>query len=607
MRAVFRSIQGKLVFVYLLLILVAMELTGLYLLTALENYYLNTFRLTLSAQAQVLGGMVSSYLDRPGAAPDRAGIARLAADWPAETGTVAILDPTGLVLGASRSQAHLVGQRLVTDEITQALFGSPVQGLPRVDPETGSRSLFLAAPVYSSGHVVGVVFMKGSLEPSYEILAHIRRIVIYGTAIALAVTAVLGVLLARTIAGPIREVTRKAALMAAGDFEQSISVRSSDEVGQLAEMFNHLARQLKETLQEIAGERDKLETILAYMADGLVALDRSGCVIKVNQAAARMLGVDPEGVLGRRPADLWPDLDLGPAVAAAVAAGQAAVREVRLTAGAAERVLLAYITPLKAVGAVLVLHDVTEMHKLEQMRREFVANVSHELKTPLTTVKSYVETLLDGADQDPAVRARFLRVVESETDRMVRLVRDLLHLSQLDQGTLQLDVQPYDLPLLAEEALARLAVTAERKGLRLERAWAPGLPPARVDRDKLMQVLLNILANAIEFTPEGGTITVAIDRAGPGALQVRVRDTGIGIPRPDQERIFERFYRVDKARSRMLGGTGLGLAIARQIVETLGGEISLESEPGRGTEVTFTVPAATASSGAELVDIGGAP
>lgn len=603
----FRSIQSKLVVVYLLLILVAMELTGLYLLNSLENYYLNTFRLTLSAQAQVLGGMAASYLDRPNSpGPDRAGIAKLAADWPAETGAVAILDSTGLVLGASRSQASLVGQRLVTDEITQALFGSPGQSVPRVDRETGNRTLSLAAPVYSGGRVVGVIYMKGSLEPSYEILANIRRIVLTSTVIALAVTGVLGILLARTITGPIREVTRKAALMAAGDFEQAISSRSNDEVGRLAEMFNHLARRLKETLDEISGERNKLEAIVAHMADGLVALDREGRIIKVNRAAARMLGMDPEAALGQHLHHLCPDLTAGAPLTEATAGGQATVREIRLTVGEEERVLLASGTPLKGVGTVLVLNDITAMQKLEQMRREFVANVSHELKTPLTTVKSYVETLLDGADEDPQLRTRFLRVVESETDRMVRLVRDLLHLSQLDQGTLQWDIQPYDLSLLAEEALAKLAVPAERKGLVIEREWAPGLPPARVDRDKMLQVLLNILANAIEFTPAGGTIRLAIDQPGE-MLRVRIRDTGIGIPKQDQQRIFERFYRVDKARSRMLGGTGLGLAIARQIVEALGGTIALESEPGRGTEVAFTVPVETAAAAADPESHGGEP
>ncbi len=600
----FRTIQSKLVVVYLLLILVAMELTGLYLLTSLENYYLNTFRLTLSAQAQVLGGMVSSYLDRPAAlGPDQAGIAKLAADWPAETGAVAILDSTGRVLGASRSQMHLVGQRLVTDEITQALFGPPVQSVPKVDPETGNRTLFLAAPVYSGGRVVGVIYIKGSLEPSYEILANIRSIVVYSTAIALGVTAVLGILLAQTITGPIREVTRKAAMMAAGQFEQSISVHSNDEVGQLAEMFNHLARQLKETLNEISGERDKLETIVAYMADGVVALDREGRVIKVNRAAGRMLGIDPESALDHRPQELWPDLDLENPATEALTAGQAKVREINLTVGGETRTLQVYITPLRVVGAVLVLHDVTEMRKLEQMRRDFVANVSHELKTPLTTVKSYVETLLDGADEDAAVRTRFLQVVESETDRMVRLVRDLLHLSQLDQGILRWDIQPYDLSMLVEEALAKLAVTIGRKKLQVARQWVPALAPALVDRDKMLQVLLNILANAIEFTPEDGMISVAIEQEAE-FLRVRVRDTGIGIPKADQERIFERFYRVDKARSRMLGGTGLGLAIARQITETLGGTIALESEPGQGTEVTFTVPATPA---AEPLGFGGEP
>ena len=215
------------------------------------------------------------------------------------------------------------------------------------------------------------------------------------------------------------------------------------------------------------------------------------------------------------------------------------------------------------------------------------------MKTPLTTVKSYVETLLDGAAEEAEVRARFLRVVEAETDRMTRLVKDLLHLSQLDRGSANWDIQPYEVPPLVDECLAKLAVPIERKGLVVRRSYEPGLSPALFDRDKLQQVILNLLANAIEFTPSKGEITVAVN--GQGAMvKVTVRDSGIGIPKEDLPRIFERFYRVDKARSRMLGGTGLGLAIARQIVELLGGVISIDSELGKGTEVVFSIPAAPA-------------
>lgn len=591
-----RSVQGKLVLAYLLLVLLAMQLSGLYLYKSLESYYLNKERISLRSQAQVLAGLALRYLAAAGG-PDTASLANLVAGWSAEAGSVAILDGNGKVLAASGVLQPLVGNRLATDEVTHALGGSLGVSPPLAD-RAGHRFQAVAAPVFASSRVVGVVYLQGSLEPTYEVLANLRRLVLIATGLSLVLTALLGVLLARTITGPIREVTAMAAQMAQGDFSRTIPVRSQDEVGQLASMFNHLAGRLRETLEEISGERNKLETILAHMADGLLALDRDGRVIKMNRAAARMLGVDPSAALGRLPAEVWPHLDLPEPLAQALATGQPASSTVRVPARDGDRHLQAYVTPLRGSGAVVVLHDITELMRLETMRRDFVANVSHELKTPLTTVKSYVETLLDGAVEDPELRTRFLQVVASETDRMVRLVRDLLQLSQLDAGTVQWDVQPLDVCHLVEEALARLAVAADQKELRIHREFAPGLPCGLVDRDKFLQVLLNILANAIEFTPAGGDVWVAMDQQGD-FIRVRVRDTGIGIPRQDLPRIFERFYRVEKGRSRRLGGTGLGLAIARQIVEALGGSIAIESELGRGTEVTFTVPAAPGPAGGD--------
>lgn len=606
----FRSIQRKLVVVYLLLILVAMELTGIYLLQSLRAYYYNSFRLNLIGQAQLLSALSQRYLaSSAGAgASDQAGLARLVSEWSPETGvSVVILDNTGEVLGASRLQGQLVGNRLITDEITHALGGSTGENLA-ADPETGAPTLFLAVPVRSGNQIVGVVYLKGSLESTNAILADIRSALLTATVIALGVTAILGAALARTITGPIREVTQKAARLARGDFDQAIPERSTDEVGQLASMFNHMAGRLKQTLMDISEERNRLEAILAYMADGLVALDRAGRVMRVNRAAARMLELDMEGAPGVPIGGLLPGLGLDTALTEAVATGHTVARELTRSTAGGLQTLQCFITPLRAdrspaTGAVMVFHDITELQKLESMRREFVANVSHELKTPLTTVKSYVETLLDGASADPALLARFLRVVETETDRMVRLVRDLLHLSQMDAGTLQWEIEPVDVTLVAEEAVAKLAVPAQRKQLLVRRHWAPDLPLALIDRDKALQVFLNVLANAIDFTPEGGSIDVYAEPRS-GAVRVRVRDTGVGIPQADLSRIFERFYRVDKARSRTLGGTGLGLAIARQIVEALGGTISITSDVGAGTEVSLTVPAAPGPVG-ELAPSGG--
>lgn len=583
------------VIIYLLLILIATELTGFYLLQSLERYYLSTFSTNLGSQAQFFAGSVSRYLLRD--KPDAGNIRSLVADFSSQFGVeVTVLNGSGVVLASSAS--HLapspVEKRLVQDEITRALGGTRGETI-RTDPESGERRLYVAVPVLSGPRVTGVVYLSSSLERTYRTLGDIRRYILYSTLLALGVTAVVGYVMARTITGPIREITSRAADMAAGNFEQKIRIRSEDEIGQLGAMFNYLTLKLKETLGEISDEKGRVEAIITYMVDGLLALDKRGLITLVNPAAAAMLGVKREEVMGKDPATVLPAPDLQVLLGEVLRDGQTVSREFTVQT-LSPKVLKVDFAPLRGesgnvTGIVIVLHDITEQDKLDRLRREFVANVSHELRTPITTVKSYVETLLDGALEEPGVGRRFLGVVESETNRMARLVTDLLRLSQLDSRQATWDFEPVDLRATIEDVLSRLEVQAEKKGIRILREWPPELPLAVADRDKIQQVLINLLTNAIEFTPPGGTISVALGESG-GRVRTAIRDTGIGIPKDDLPRIFERFYRVDKARSRELGGTGLGLAIAKEIVGHHGGEIEIRSEFGRGTEVTFTLPIA---------------
>lgn len=585
----FRSIQSKLIIVYLLLVLVAMQLSMVYLLKQLERSYVAKEQAELHQNALLLEGQFSSFLEN--GKLDEATIGLIVANLP---GDVIVLDGNGTVIGATAKQPDhrdLVGKKYSNDDITPALV-APQRVQSVGEDENGERIVAEALPIEYRGQVVGVVYLRASLADVYTRLSQVRDTLLMAWAIALGSTATLGVVLSRTITGPIREVTRKAAEMAGGNFDQTITVRSTDEIGQLGDMFNRMTRRLKSTLDEIQGEKHKVEAILTHMADGLLALGETGRIIKLNPAAERMFRTTEPEVLGRRPADVWPDSGLENALDRALEETRSVSYEFRFGG----LYLLAYITPLfgerqHVAGMVVVFHDITEFEKLEALRREFVANVSHELKTPLTTVKSYVETLLDGAADEPELRANFLRVVDHETDRMARLVKDLLHLSQLDQGSAHWDIRAHEIPPLVDECVARLAVQIERKELVINGVFTEETPLALIDRDKLQQVLLNLVANAVEFTPPGGQITIET-RADGAMVRITVRDTGIGIPAEDLPRIFERFYRVDKARSRMLGGTGLGLAIARQIIELLGGAISIDSELGKGTEVVFTLPAA---------------
>jgi two-component system sensor histidine kinase VicK len=588
---VFKSIQSKLILVYLLLILVAMEVTGLYLLQQLQNVYVTKVQEDISSSTQLLAGQLAN-LQRDGRL-DAAVVQPYVARWP---GDVIVLDENQTVVGVSLRQPgadQLLGQKLTADDVSPARLGTVTR---RIGREGRERIAYEARPVVLDGSVVGVVYAKASLEEAYARVGDIRDVLLVATGLALGTTAVMGVALARTITGPIRELTRTAAEIAAGDFERTIHVRSKDEIGQLGETFNLMTRRLVETLNEVHGEKNRVEAILTHMADGLIALDSTGRILKLNSAAERMLAVEQGEALGSQLDELWPNMGLGELVAVAHETRRPLIQEVRF----GSLIFSAHVTPLpggsQASGTVIVLQDVTEMQRLAEMRRDFVANVSHELKTPLTSVKSYVETLLYGAADDPKLRTQFLQVVQSETDRMARLVRDLLYLSQFDQGGVQWDVGNHAIAPFLADMVRRLQPQIEEKQLQVEINVDPQTPLGRFDRDKVSQVMINLLANAIEFTPNGGAVTV--EGRGEGSMvRIAVRDTGIGIPQEDLPRIFERFYRVDKARSRTLGGTGLGLAIAKQIVELSGGTIRINSKLGEGTEVVFTLPAAPAKDG----------
>ncbi|HEY8449730.1 MAG TPA: ATP-binding protein [Bacillota bacterium] len=615
-----RSIQAKIVVIFFLLILVVMQFIGTYLLRALESYYLADEQSKRTVEAQLLAADVASILAAASASGD-------AAEAPPEGAVddladpvqqlldefnqgryvhMMVLDREGTVIAAS--DPALIGQRALEEtEALAVLEEARVRTYQRQDPDTDTRRLGAAAPVMGAeGRALGVVLVEGDLSVVQQTLLAIREVLFKATLLAIGVAVLLAWVTSRSITGPIQAITARAAEMAAGDFDRRIDVRSRDELGRLAAMFNHLAGRLKDTLDEISTEKRKVETILTHMADGVAAFDREGRFILVNPAARRMLGLDaqPESAyLGRTLDELWPEWEIGDTLRA-VLAGERPAADEAVVFRRGERTLRTYFAPIEAgkgeasatnaaasAGAVWVLHDVTELEQLEAMRREFVANVSHELRTPLTTIKSYSETLLGGDGIDAATRQRFLQVIHDETDRMARLVRDLLDLSQLESRSASWDREYCRLSELASQVLAKLQAQIQAKGLEasLDCDGDRPEPLVYVDPDRLQQVLVNIVSNSIEFTPAGGRVCIRV-AAAESEVRVEVADTGIGIPPRDLPRIFERFYRVDKARTRKLGGTGLGLSIARQIVEGHGGRIGIESELGRGTTVWFTIP-----------------
>jgi two-component system sensor histidine kinase VicK len=587
-----KSIQWKLVLMYLLVILVAMQVIGFYFIQRVNAHFLNSFQEKVSGQLLVLADVLPPYLkgkeDKTNLQNE---IGFLADSFANAAGAEINIINNQQILIATSGNKNDLEKKSLQPEVTRALLGNEAETI-KVDPKDEQRYLYLAIPVQQGNQVLGAVYCVAPLSSVYQTIHDITVIFYTGTGIAVLLTAGLIVLLSRTITNPIVEITKKAAAMARGDFDQEVTVRSDDEIGQLAEMFNTLRVRLREALTENKQEKDKLEAILQHMGDGVLAIDSQGQIILANPAAAKMLSVENVEGLLERPLD------------SAIIFGEEGNTELLLSAvseftleGPSGRIVQAYSVPFRGAGvedrgAVVVLRDVTEEENEDRARRDFVANVSHEVRTPLTTIKSYIEALEDGAIESPEHARRFLSVIHGETDRMVRLVNDLLQLSRLDSNRETLRTAPHNLRELVQKACFRFTMHLQRQEVSLS-FEVPANLTVNVDADKLDQVFDNLISNAIKYTPAGGRVRIKAHRPSGKSVLVQVIDTGMGIPKHDLPQIFDRFYRVDKARSRAMGGTGLGLSIAKQIVEMHGGQIQIESEEGQGTTVSFTLPAAT--------------
>ena len=401
--------------------------------------------------------------------------------------------------------------------------------------------------------------------------------------------------MAGSITVPINQLTMKALKMAKGDFRQRVTVKSDDEIGQLGSMFNYLTEKLDTTLLEISSEKSKLNAIIKHMEDGLVAIDGKGQIIHYNPSFLSMLNLREKDLTDKSYDkiidDYSKDLEYGAILQKSISNSSENI----IFENNKKRILKASPALFRdeagrISGAIVVFQDITESQRLEDMRREFVANVSHELKTPITTIKSYSETLLCGALEDKELSKSFVEVIENEADRMSSLVKDLLQLSHMDYEKVVWEMHHLDLREIVTDSVRKLEVHFQNKNQRLNMQISDEAVPIYADRGKIQQVIINLLTNAIKYTPENGNIRISAQVVDKNAI-FEVQDSGIGIPKEDIKRIFERFYRVDKARSRELGGTGLGLPIAKEIIEQNNGSIDIKSEVGKGTEVVIRIPA----------------
>ncbi len=577
----FRSLHMKLVLIMILLIVSLMTVVGAFLTNSVSRFYMDDFY----SQMDTVFSDVEFARDLTTPAEDEEdGAAALqqvlqsyymgALGIDSRNRNYYILDgKTGAFLAGSDPVG---GPELaVTHNLSAAL-----QGEEGYVSDPAASYMDVAIPVTRGGnsYIIYVLDNRTTVESlSSELFTLILEALIFG----LVISVLLSFLLAKTMITPIERLTDAAERVANGDFSRKIEVAARDEIGVLTSAFNDMGRQLKDTLDEVENERNKLSTLFLHMTDGVVAFARDGQLIHANPAAERMLqtklgqGTEYGPLFG----DLAPMFEALSIPAGGYIEGE---REVR---GRTLALLLAPFSSESQGGVLVVIRDVTEQHKVEEQRKEFVANVSHELRTPLTNIRSYAETLLDNAGElPPEITRNFLNVILNESDRMTHIVQDLLTLSRFDSGRSEIKLSRFSFGGAVRDMYNAILLEAQRHRHELVLNLPDDLPEVLADRERVLQVMMNIVSNAIKYTPDGGRIAISAGQTG-ARVWLEVEDNGIGIPAEDRGRVFERFYRVDKARSRQSGGTGLGLSIAKEIMDRHKGYLGLVDREGPGTTI----------------------
>ena len=589
----FRSLHMKLMLILLLLITSLMAVVGAFLTTSVSSFYIDTFYQQMNDVFGEGNGDFMATLRSNAALPDGAEQIRLLVDARAgelgidyRTRNYFVLDgETGEFLAGSTDAAELPREQTANLLTARNAVAQGDGTLVGDESDITAGFMDVAIPILAGDNTF-IIYMLDNKDTVSGLNSQLFLIIMQALIIGLLISVLLSFLLSKTMVGPIEKLTASVEKVAAGDFDSKLPVESTDEIGILTGTFNEMAGILESTLAAVENERNKLDTLFLHMTDGVVAFDHQGTLIHCNPAATAMLQrtVPADSTYDQLFGSVYPFQEM-------LALQRPNYAEGEMVVG--DRTLELYLAPFSdqaSGGVLIVLHDITEQHRNEERRKEFVANVSHELRTPLTNVRSYAETLRDsGGDIPRETEDNFLDIIINETDRMTHIVQDLLTLSRLDSGNTELVLSRFPFAEAIETVARANALEAKRHGHELTCGPLEDLPLIVGDRSRLEQVMTNILGNAIKYTPDGGHIRISAGST-DSEVWMEVCDDGIGIPEKDQDRIFDRFYRVDKARSRESGGTGLGLSIAKEIVQRHHGNIALAPHQGPGTTVRLTLP-----------------
>ena len=597
----YQSIKFKIALVFALVLLVTLEIVGAVFVRQLEHQNLSTFTNQVQLQSYVKNSLITE-LSRSNKTLANRRIKTILNDSDSSYAAhIQVIDNKGTIRGTNQvNNQAVVGQKTTDNDVKNAIYNSHKIEKNTYDSSSNTRYYTLISPlIKSSGNsstLVGVVYTKANLDTVYRNINSITVIYLFAASIAIILGLLISIVISRAITRPIEEMKKQTIRIARGDYSGQVHVYGNDELGQLASAVNNLSVRVEESHESTESERRRLDSVLANMTDGVLATDRRGNVIIINETAASFLDLDENQAMGKSILDV---LDIRKDYSLRDLLEKPDELILDFSSDDHSLILHAHFSLIQREsgfisGLVCVLRDITEQQRIDQDRKQFVSNVSHELRTPLTSVRSYIEALHDGAWKDPKLAPKFLKVTQDETDRMIRMINDLLTLSRMDSGTQKMEVELVNINELFNYVLNRFDMILKKdehpeKMYTIKRYFTKRDLWVDLDTDRFTQVLDNLMNNAIKYSPDGGVITCRLYETRNKVI-LSVSDQGLGIPRKDIPHIFDRFYRVDKARSRQQGGSGLGLAISKEVVEALHGQLWAESVEGKGSTFYIALP-----------------
>ena len=595
----FRSIQFKIPVLFIFMLMISLQLIVANFLRQLETQMISNFQEQIQLQVGFLKNSVQPIVSKDDKDEVKiAEISKILQDYPTGSSIVEarVLDSQGYILGTTnQSQQSVVGTRTTEADAQQVLLTNTTYAYNYTEHDT--RYWKIVSPISSSsgnsGNPIGIISVTTNIESRYTQVKDIGVIFVSSSLIAIVLVIIITFLISQGITKPIAEMKKQTEKIAEGNYTGEVKIYSDDEIGQLGQAINDLSFKIKEAQESTESERQRLDSVLRHMSDGVIATDRRGRIVIMNTAALDILNLKSEKVIG---IPLLSILPLDEKVTFRELLETQQERLIHLEEDGEDSIVQCEFSVIQREsgfisGLVCVLTDVTEQQKIDRERRNFVSNVSHELRTPLTSIKSYTEALVDGAWENKEIAPGFLKVIETETDRMMRMITDLLNLSRMDQNRLALEKEFINMNELVLHIVNRFEMVLQsepyrEKNYRILTDITQRDLWVELDQDKMTQVLDNIINNAIKYSPDGGRIIVRLMETHTDII-VSVSDEGLGISRKDIPHLFDRFYRVDKARSRAMGGSGLGLAIAQEVV---GGKIWVNSIENKGSTFFVSLP-----------------